>query len=151
MSKLKGQILLVTLFALAMAMTVLFFLYTPIRNQILRMKAMDYSFSAIARAISGLEISFYEVHKGVDLSDIFQEEVSVSNEGVDPIYCDGQSSCQLRLWIKKKEDRWIRTFKCYYVVPPGSDCSIMNQDYVRFFLTSQGEDKQMIRSLFFTF
>lgn len=151
MSNLKGQILLVTLFALAMAMTVLFFLSTPIRNQILRTKAMDYSFSALARSISGLELSFYEVQKGVDLSPIFQEEVSTSKRTVDPIYCDGQPGCQLRLWSKTKADQWVRSFRCYYVYPPGSQCNVLKRDYKRFFLTSQGEDRKVIRALFFTF
>ena len=145
----KAQILIVTLFALSMAMTVLFFLYLPVRNQALRIKKMEQSFFALANSISGLELSFYETQKSQDVSPSFGEETKViETREVDPIYCNNLSPCKLYSVIKIKRKEWQRSIRYYYLCTP-STCDYRKA--IRKIISSQGIEKETIRTLFYQF
>ncbi len=143
----KAQILIVTLFALSMAMTVLFFLYSPIKTQILRLTIMDNSFKAIAKSLSGLEISFYEANKTEDLSTLFNERISTSTpKQADSQFC-GSNNCVVIEIRKSLPDNWIRSNLIYY----NCDSRGCNPNgWKRFVIQSSGIENNITRTTFYT-
>lgn len=150
MSKLKAQVLVVVLFALSISMTLLFFLYVPVRNQVLRVKTMDYSFAAISKAMSALEVSFYEVQTGQDISPIFQEKSNVTDSTADQSFCNGVSCCRREVKANKS-GYWQREMIFYYNCSSGTSGSRNVFNALKINFTVQGEEHNVVRSLFFTF
>jgi len=57
----KGQVLLITVFALTFALFSIFALLAPIKDKLLRIKAMEDVYQAIANSEKGLEASLLDV------------------------------------------------------------------------------------------
>lgn len=143
----KAQILVITIFALATAMTVLFFLYTPIKTQVLRIKILEFSLKSISKSLSGLEISFFETHKVVDISHLFGEDVQSTRTRVDPIYCGGGpagNSC-FRESVFKANNDWQRNLNFYYLCL-GNDCNIKRR-----VINTVGKEVNIRRSIIFSY
>jgi hypothetical protein len=63
----KGQVLLITVFALTFALFSIYMLLAPIKDKLLRIKDMENVYQAISNSEKGLEVSLLDVFKGINL------------------------------------------------------------------------------------
>ncbi len=66
--RLKGQVFIITVFALMFALFSIFLLLAPIKDKIIRIKEMEFIYQAVANGEKGLETSLLDVFKGINLN-----------------------------------------------------------------------------------
>jgi len=76
----KGQVILVMVFALTFALFSIFMLLTPIKDKILKIKEMESVYQAICNSEKGLEASLLDVFKNINLS---LKKTEVTNPSLD--------------------------------------------------------------------
>ena len=64
----KGQVLLITIFALTFALFSIYMLLAPIKDKLIRIKEMENVYQAISNGEKGLEVSLLDFFKGTNLS-----------------------------------------------------------------------------------
>jgi hypothetical protein len=126
----RGQVLIITTFALAFALLSIYMLLAPIRDKILRIKAMEDVYQAISNGEKGIEASLLRVFKNYSLD-------LIENESQPDPNCGGlgQGECHLVIFQPDTTTRKWRNGE-----------SFLNNTFT-LIVEENGEIKNLIKSI----
>jgi hypothetical protein len=79
----KGQVILIMVFALTFALFSIFMLLAPIKDKLLRIKDLESVYQAIANSEKGLEASLLDIFQGINL------QLTTTTVANPPLDCGG--------------------------------------------------------------
>ena len=102
----KGQVILITVFALTFALFSIFMLLAPIKDKLLRIKDMENVYQAIANSEKGLEASLLDVFKNQNL-DLQKQVTSYQTDNCGGMKHDNRTgTCIQTTYNPRVGSRW---------------------------------------------
>ncbi len=107
MSLKTGQVFLITVFTLTFSLLILFFLLTPLRDKIIRIKEMDYIYQALANSEKGIEATLLKIFKNEDLNLNENQEIhGLTTECGGMSYNNKSGTCLKTIYEPNIGSRW---------------------------------------------
>jgi len=127
MSTVKGQVILVMVFALTFALFSIFMLLAPIKDKLLRIKDMESVYQAITNSEKGLEATLLDVFKDYNL-DLHKQQTIYDTQNCSGLSQNGLTGICFQtvyepifdsLW--KQEDKFIANNYVFVVIDHDGD------------------------------